>query len=131
MYEDVLALRGENPKLFDRGVAVLDPGAIGELRAAHPWLPAAYTEFLASVGWGSFGGSRFMLYDLPLTPEEAFIKGDATAGMLFVGDDFAGCFIGFKPGSEAVFQYGSKLEQVAPDFGSFMRGKLAELAKKR
>jgi hypothetical protein len=70
---------------------------LAAVRHEYPDTPAHYTEFLRRVGWGSLGGSNFMLYSGLVRPADIFDPATAAelAALAFLGDDFSGCVVGF------------------------------------
>lgn len=73
------------------------PEQLAAVRREYPEAPAHYTEFLRRVGWGSLGGSNFMLYSGLVGAADIFDPGTAAelADFAFFGDDFSGCVVGF------------------------------------
>jgi hypothetical protein len=70
---------------------------LAAVRREYPDAPAHYTEFLRRVGWGSLGGSDFMLYSGLVGPADIFDPATAAtlSGLAILGDDFSGCVVGF------------------------------------
>jgi hypothetical protein len=70
---------------------------LAAVRREYPDAPAHYTEFLRRVGWGSLGGSNFMLYGGLVGAADIFAPATAAelADFAFFGDDFSGCVVGF------------------------------------
>ena len=67
------------------------------LQQKHPGIPGHYLRFLNQVGFGSMGPGNFMIYNGLCEPEEIFDSETAkdSVGILFFGDDFSGCVVGF------------------------------------
>lgn len=67
------------------------------LQAMWPEAPADYIEFLRSVGAGTIGNGRFMVYSGLVEPDsiyDAETAGDLD-GVILIGDDFAGYCLGY------------------------------------
>lgn len=78
----------------------LEPVTADQLAAErrdHPDAPSDYLEFLQRVGWGSLGGSNFMIYSGLVGPSDIFDPTTAAelTGVLLLGDDFSGWSVGF------------------------------------
>ena len=68
-----------------------------QLQNHLPELTFEYLDFMRSIGWGPIGHSRFMIYSGPIEPESIFdaAAAEELAGILLIGDDFAGWSVGF------------------------------------
>ena len=79
------------------GLELATEQELAVIRREHPDVPADYLEFLRRVGWGSLAGNNFMIYSGLVEPSAIFDEATAAelAGLLFLGDDFSGCVVGF------------------------------------
>lgn len=77
-----------------RPEAPLSESEVAAIRAAWPGIPADYLALLQRIGPGSFGG--FALYREP-RPAATLLDGDPDAldGILLIGDDGAGWYLGY------------------------------------
>lgn len=115
---------------FDANTKPLASDLVAELQRDHAGLPADYLDYLATVGWGSLGNDRYMIYGGPIAPDEVYGRTpEGTANMLLIGDDFAGCSAGVRLSDGAVFEIdaaGSRIWEAAPNFEAFIRARIAE-----
>lgn len=95
---DFSTLRCDIRRLFpESDFELLSDATIAGLLEEYPDLPVHYLDFLREIGWGRLGSMHFMFYSGPIEPGEIFDSETATglAGVLLIGDDFAGWSLGF------------------------------------
>jgi hypothetical protein len=75
--------------------------ALERASAAVGPLPIEYSEFLTRIGAGPVGDA-YVLYSGPMSPEEVYGPGAPLAGVVLIGDDFAGVRTGIVVGDGRV-----------------------------
>jgi hypothetical protein len=66
------------------------------LQASYPMLPREYFAYLSSHGWGKTPSGK-MLYSGPVETDEIYGTHVGPAGLLVLGDDFAGYCFAYDP----------------------------------
>ena len=129
IYDDLLAIKGSGTP-FDKLVPIASDKA-GNITSSFGSVPQDYISFLLEIGAGELGDSAYMIYDGLLDPEE--IDGELSPkleNVLVLGDDFQGFNAGFNISNWSVVEIdltNMSVYPVAPDFQTFIRGKLNEL----
>ena len=73
----------------------------------YPHLPGDYIQYMSNVGYGGTENGR-MIYSAPVSPTEIYGRELECAGLVILGDDFAGnCF--------AYDFVGQRYGEVSPD----------------
>ncbi len=97
MAEDFTRLHDAIRRFFPTArLTPLGEAELSAIRSEFPQVPDHYLNFLRHVGWGSLG-DNFMLYSGLVEANEIFDSRTSAdlAGILFLGDDFAGWMLGF------------------------------------
>jgi hypothetical protein len=132
---DYARLRQDALRVFpDSDLVPVPEDRLAALRRDRPGLPADYVEFLRRVGAGRLGRTGFMFYAGPIEPGDVLDAETAAglAGVLFLGDDFAGWLAGFDTRAEwrlvgVSSAFPEEVEVLgARSVGEFMAGRIAD-----
>jgi hypothetical protein len=108
---------------------------LAALRTDFPGIPEDYLEYLAEIGWGTFGASLFVVYEGPISPEDMYdpVTAARFKSLWLIGDDYSGYNIAFDTKRSwsivGIDSANMEVNRVAKTFESFIRKKADNLIK--